>query len=52
MRALHKRDKAITEGSAARFCCVGHDGSRKSHKRNAARRLRRNVNRALRQARA
>lgn len=49
MASMHyKRDCEITADRVAsnghdsyRYCCVGHDGTRKSHKKDAARRFRR-----------
>ena len=38
---VYKRDKAIVAGSDYKFCCVGHDGTRKSHKKGANRKFRR-----------
>ena len=40
MQALYKRDKSIFHGSDSKFCCPGHDGLRKDHKKASNRRLR------------
>ena len=40
MQAHYKRDKNIFQGSDSKFCCAGHDGLRKDHKKSSNRRFR------------
>ena len=42
MQAHYKRDNNIFQGSDSKFCCPGHDGLRKDHKKASNRRFRQN----------